>query len=307
MLPKKFKIVIILILISGLFLLVYQKEINRPSIIRNKIKVVTSIYPLYFFAKEIGGDKVDVTNITPAGSEPHDYDLSIGDISKIESSDILVLNGGQMEPWGNKIKEILKGKKPIIISASDGLTTLFIDSENKLMLDPHVWLVPKLAQKEVDMIANGFINYKLSDRLYFEKNAKKLIDNLEEINQAYIIGLKNCRHKNIVTSHAAFGYIAREYNLKQISLTGLSPDSEPSPQRLGDIAQFVKTNKVKYIFFESLVSPRIAETLAQETGAKTLVFNPLEGLTKNEVALGKDYISIQKENLANLKTALLCN
>jgi zinc transport system substrate-binding protein len=175
-----------------------------------------------------------------------------------------------------------------------------------MILDPHIWLDPKLAQKEIATIAMAFEKFDNTNRVFYEKNAISLKNKLDVLDQGFRLGLLNCQQNNIVTSHAAFGYIASDYGLNQISVTGLSPDAEPSPQKMAEISQFAKTNQIKYIFFETLVSPRLADTIAGEIGAKTLVFNPLEGLTKDEQAKGWDYFSIQKENLANLKIALGC-
>ena len=123
---------------------------------------------------------------------------------------------------------------------------------------------------------------------------------------AYRQGLSNCAEKNIITSHAAFGYLATTYGLNQVSISGLSPDAEPSPQQLADIVKFAKDSHVKYIFFESLVSPKLSQAIANEVGAQTLVLNPIEGLSDEELAQGKDYFSIMRNNLKNLQTALQC-
>ncbi len=263
---------------------------------QGKLRVVASFYPLYFFAKEIGGDRITVTNITPAGAEPHDYEPTTRDIAGIEQSDILVLNG-QLEAWGDKIKENLKGKKTIIVVAGDGLVT---------GNDPHVWLDPVLAKKEAGTIANAFQKKDPINALYYQSNMVKFGEKLDALHLEFQKGLATCRQKNIVTSHAAFGYIATRYNLKQVPIAGLSPDEEPSPQKLAEIAQFTKANNIKYIFFESLVSPRLAETVARETGATTIAFNPLEGLTHEQETQGADYFLLQRQNLDNLTVALAC-
>ncbi len=276
---------------------IHIRQTSTPQSTNKKIQVIVSFYPLYFFASEIGKDKADVVNITPSGAEPHDYEPSTQDIAQIEKSDVLILNGGQLESWGDKIKENLGGKKVMVVTAAEGLTT-----QN----DPHVWLDPILAKKEVEVIIQAFIKVDPMNKNYYEQNAKQLQEKLDILDSQFRQGLQQCQQKNIVTSHAAFGYIASRYNLKQVPISGLSPDSEPSPKKLSDIAQFAKTNNVKYIFFETLVSPRLAQTIANEVGAKTLVFNPLEGLTKEQEEAKKDYLSIQRENLDNLKIALEC-
>lgn len=307
----KKNLISIVLLIFTVVLFVYLNETiiknkQKKSLV-NKLQVTTSFYPLYFFASQIGGDKVDVTNLVPSGSEPHDYELSTQDLKRIANSNILIINGNHFEPWGDKIETNLKDNKNLkIVSVSDSLVVLQMEDDGNKFKDPHVWLDPILVKKEAAIISNIF---EESDRLnadYYKRNAKVLFDKLDILHNDFQKGLQNCRQNNIVTSHAAFGYLALRYNLKQISISGLSPDEEPTPKKLAEISEFAKNNKIKYIFFESLVSPRLAETIAKEIGAKTIVFNPLEGLTKDEIASGKDYFSIQRQNLDNLRLSLEC-
>ncbi len=271
-----------------------------------QIHVVASFYPLYYFAKQIAGSRAEIINVTPAGAEPHDYEPSVGDIAQIEKSDLLILNGGGLEIWADKISSMLKKKKIVVVDAAGDLITQEIEQEGTVVKDPHVWLDPVLAQKEVAKILQGLSTVDPVNKSLYEANTQQLTQKLQVLDQAFSAGLKNCQQKNIVTSHAAFGYVASRYNLKQVPISGISPDSEPTPKQLAGVAQFAKSHQVSYIFFETLVSPKLAQTLAQEVGAKTLVFDPLEGLTKEEENRGVDYFSIQNENLMNLKTALQC-
>ena len=272
----------------------------------DNIHVVTSIYPLYFFASQIGGDKIDIKNITPSGAEPHDYEPSTRDISEIEKSDLLIVNGGNLEPWADKIIDDLKNKKVAVVIAGGADITQEIEEAGKLVKDPHVWLDPVLAKKEVEAILQAFNMTDNSNIAYYETHAKQLEEKLDALGQEFREGLKSCSQKNIVTSHTAFGYLASRYGLKQMPISGLSPEEEPSPQKLAEIVRFVKEKGVRAIFFETLVSPRQAETIAKEAGVDTLVLNPLEGLTKAAAASGQDYISIQRQNLHNLQIALDC-
>lgn len=281
--------------VIGTFLSIKQFSLySSPK--KTSIRVATSFYPLYFFAKAIGGHSISVTNITPAGAEPHDYELSTRDIRTIEQSGLLVTNG-LIEPWLDTISTNLQGKKTTIVVAGQGL---FIDG------DPHIWLDPMLAKKEAAAIRAGLSVVDPTNIMVYQSNEQKLDTALDELDSVYRQGLRTCRLRTFIASHAAFGYLAARYNLKELAITGLSPDSEPSPKELAALTKFAKDNGVSYIFFEALVSPRLANTLAREVGAKTLVLNPLEGLTKEEESQGKDYFSIQKDNLENLKKALQC-
>lgn len=290
----------------GLLTLILN-NIYKPSEVKsNKIQVSASFYPLYFFSQQIGGDKANVVNITPAGAEPHDYEPTAKDIARIETSRMLVLNGGGLEAWGNDIGQNLNGKNIVIVVAGEGLTNQQVMEEGENMTDPHIWLSPLLAKEIVDKITNGFVQLDPANKDYYQSNADVLKIKLDDLDKEYKQGLSNCVEKNIITSHSAFGYLATTYGLNQVSITGLSPDAEPSPQQLTDVVKFAKANNVKYIFFESLVSPKLSNTIATEIGAKTLVLNPLEGLTNEEASQGKSYFTEMQSNLANLQTALQC-
>ena len=304
---KKYILGFVLAIIFISLLILAIKSNNKTFVIfSHKLQVVASFYPLYFFTSQIGGERADVLNIIPAGAEPHDYEPTAQDIAKIESSDLLVINGGGVEAWANNIKENIDLKKTTIVIAGENLMTQQIVEEGEKIIDPHVWLSPVLVLQMVDKISTEFIKKDSNNTSYYQSNAKILKEKLASLDSDYKQGLSNCAEKNIITSHAAFGYLATTYNLNQIAITGVSPGSEPSPKQLAEVAKFAKDNNLKYIFFESLVSPKLSQTIATEIGAKTLVLNPIEGLTNDEIALGKDYFSEMRNNLANLKIALQC-
>ncbi len=303
---KKYIIVGVLIVLV-IFILAFslrgQKQISNQS---GKLQVVTSFYPLYFFSSVIGGDKADVKNITPSGTEPHDYEPTSGDIANIENSKLLILQGTGLEAWGDNIKKNINPNHTTVVVAGQEFMNLSILENGVTITDPHVWLSPPLAEKMADKILAGFIAVDPLNATYYTINETKLKTDLSALDSEYKQGLATCASKDIITSHAAFGYLATTYGLNQVSIAGLSPDAEPSPKQLVDIVNFAKLNNVKYIFFESLVSPKLSETIANEIGAQTSVLNPIEGLTTNELAQGKDYFSEMENNLLNLETALQC-
>lgn len=292
---------IFLIIIFGIILIV-NKSTNKTDL--TKIQVSTSFYPLYYFASQIGGDKTQVTNITPAGAEPHDYEPTPADLAKIETSKMLILNGG-VESWGQKLQEELKGKILVVVAAKGLLTKNLIES-GVTAIDPHVWLSPNLAEIEAQNILAGFIQIDPNNKSYYEENEKNLENKLTAVDNQYKDGLKNCQQKNIVTSHAAFAYLSQQYGLNQVAVAGLSPDAEPSSTQIANVADFAKRNNIKYIFFESLISPKLSDTIASEIGAKTLVLDPLEGIPQDKINKGEDYFTIMEKNLTNLKLALTC-
>ncbi len=297
-------LIVVVILVVGFLFLFNNKKEKVVSV--SKVKVVTSFYPLYFLTSQIGGDKVEVSNITPAGAEPHEYEPTARDMAGVENSNLLVLNGGGLESWGTSIENNLNNDKNKVVTASEGLMTNFIEEEGQKKIDPHVWLSPILFKQMADKIENGLSEADPRNASYYKSNANSLKEQLSKLDEEFKKGLTSCMTNNIITSHSAFGYLAQSYNLKQVSITGLSTEEEPSSREMIEIVKFAKDNNVKYIFFESLVSPKLSETIAKEVGAKTLVLNPIEGLTEDEIKLGEDYFSVMKENLTNLKIALQC-
>lgn len=278
----------------------YVVVLKLSPVIRSthKLQVITSFYPLYFFASQIGGDKSDVYNITPFGVEPHDYEPTLRDITLIEKSNLLILNGGNFESWGKRISENMQNTKTNVVIAGENA----INSK----LDPHVWLSPPLAQIEVKAILQSFIQIDPNNRQYYEKNAHTLLLHIQELDKEYKSGLLHCKQNDIITSHSAFSYLAETYALHQLSISGLSPDEEPSPRQLAEVAQFARKHNTKYIFFEKLVSTKLAETIANEIGATTLVLDPIEGLSHNDITSGKNYLTLMKDNLTHLQLALEC-
>lgn len=280
------------------------KHNANNSVPDKNLQVSASFYPLYFFSSQIGGVRADVHNITPAGSEPHDYDPTTRDIADIEKGNMLVLNGG-VEAWGNKIKNNLTGTNVKVVVAGEGLLSKQLRSEG-MAKDPHVWLDPELAKKEAGKITQGYIAIDPSNANFYKENQTVLDRKLDQLDSEYKAGLVNCQNRDIITSHAAFAYLAQRYGLRQIAISGLSPDEEPSGQKLAEVADFAKKNNVKYIFFESLVSPKLSETIANEIGAKTLVLDPIEGISDDNIRRGENYFTIMRANLKNLQEALVC-
>lgn len=296
--------ILIVVAISVAVWLVRNRSISfNASQINNRVLVVTSFYPLYFFAEQIGGDKAQVVNITPAGGEPHDYEPTPQDIVQIAGSELLIMNGGGLETWGNKVSSLINpGHTQVVIAGEDFIGRTRDDAGN-IIPGPHVWLSPLLAQKMAEKIKLGYLQIDPTNADYYIANATALESKLGALDADYQQGLKSCVNNNIVTAHDAFGFLAAAYHLSQIPIAGLSPDSEPSPRQLGDIVHKVKTLNIKYIFFESLASPKLSETIARESGVQTLVLNPLEGLTPSDIAAGSDYFTEMQKNLTNLQRA----
>ena len=301
---KRIYIVIVIVALVGFFLLTFRGPATNEA--SGKLRVVTSFYPLYYFAQAIGGEHAAVTNIIPSGVEPHDHELTARDIATIEESKLLILNGGGLETWGDKIRQNVDLSRTLLLIAGEDLVTRHIVEDGESVTDPHVWLSPPLAEQMVERIGAGFSKVDPENAVYYKANVDALNTRLAAVDAEYREGLLECATKDIITSHAAFGYLAATYQLNQVSIAGLSPDAEPSPKQMADIARFAKEHKVGYIFFESLVSPKLSQTIAAEVGARTLVLDPIEGISAVDKRAGEDYFSLMKSNLNNLRTALAC-
>ena len=303
---RKYIIGLVLIIVIGTMIGVYLYKLSvyrataRVAPTRNdggKISVVASFYPLYFITSEIGGEKIEVKNMTPAGVEPHDYEPTARDMMDIQRAKLLILNGGKFEAWGEKINEDLKNTGVIVVEAGQGLF------EGN---DPHVWLSPELVKKQSRIILESLVQINPVNEVYYNEKAKILDDKLNKLQTEYLSGLVSCQRREFVTSHDAFGYLASEFGLTQVPIAGLTPEEEPSTKLLTEIVRFVKEREIKYIFFERLASPKLAETIAEEVGIKILVLDPIEGISDNDMEQGKNYFSLMEENLANLRIALEC-
>ena len=280
-----------------------------------KVKVMTSFYPMYDFAVKIGGDKAEVSEMVPPGTEPHDWEPAAADLKNMEEADVFVYSGAGMEHWVDDMLASLENKKLVSVEASLGITLregreeeeqeeAEEDGHDHGPYDPHVWLSPMNAKKEMENIKNAFIKADPDNQDYYDSNYHLYAAKFEELDQEFKDTLSALPNKDIVVSHEAFGYLCDAYSLNQMGIEGLSPDSEPDPARMAEIIDFVKANHVKAIFFEELVSPKVAETIAKETGAATRVINPLEGLSDEQLKGGADYFSVMRDNLKQLEAAL---
>lgn len=294
---------------------------KKEAASNDKIQVMTTFYPMYEFTKQVVGNKGHVELLIPAGTEPHDFEPSAKDLAKISDSDVFVYNSPELETWTDNLTDTIDTKKTEIIQASKNITLMegaehdhaeAHDHEGEEheehghdhALDPHVWLDPVLAIKEVETIRDQLSKKYPADKGTFEKNAKSYIAELKTLDQEYQTAFKGAKTKTFVTQHAAFGYLAKQYGLTQEAIAGVSPDQEPSPSRLSELKHYVKDHQVKVIYFEENASSKVAETLSNETGVKLEVLNPLESLTDKQIKNGENYLSVMRKNLTALKESI---
>jgi zinc transport system substrate-binding protein len=273
------------------------------------VNVVASFYPLAFVVDRVGGDQVDVTDLTPPGVEPHDLELSPRDVVSVAEADLVVY---------------LAGFSPAVddaVSGEAGGRTLDVGQFARLDLaangssdagqaegddgpDPHFWLDPLRLADVADQVAVQLGELDPGSTSAFEANAAELRGQLEELDAELAAGLADCDDRTLVTGHDAFGYLAERYDLTQVGIAGLNPEAEPTPSDLAAISRFVSDHSVRTIYHETLVSPAVAEAVADETGASIAVLDPLEGLADD--AAGTDYFSVMRANLATLRAGQGC-
>ncbi|MCM3784136.1 metal ABC transporter substrate-binding protein [Neobacillus mesonae] len=320
---------------------------SQGQIEADKFNVVTSFYPIYEFAKTIGGEDANVINLIPTGVEPHDWTPRSQDIVNTSKAGLFLYNGAGLEGWvPNFLKGLDSDSNVKSVEVSEGIE--LIDSEgdshdhdhaaeesteehthegeehtheeedhaheeeaaaaddghNHGSTDPHTWVSPKSAIVMAENIKNSLVEADPEHKDGYEERYETLRQQLEDLDAKFTEELSNVTNKEIVVSHQAFGYLARDYGLTQHAIMGLSPDAEPRGQDIVNLANLVKEEGIKYIFFEELVSDKLAKTLASEAGVETMVLNPVEGLTEEQLKNGESYFTLMEKNLQNLLTAL---
>lgn len=280
-----------------------------------RLRVLTSFYPMYDFACKIGGDCIDVTNMVPSGTEPHDWEPSTNDLKNLEKADVFIYNGADMEPWADDLL-VSHSDTLRVVEASENVELRTTDGEHEHAhehedadhhhgdFDPHVWLNPENAKIEMEAIRDALCAADPENSTVFQSNYEKYAAELDALDAEFREKLAPLPNRTIVVAHEAFGYLCDAYGLTQVGIEGLSPDSEPDPGRMAEVIDFVREHSISTIFFEELVSPKVAEAIASETGAQAKMLSPLEGLYDEQAAAGADYFSVMHDNLAALMEAL---
>lgn len=278
------------------------------------LPVVASFYPLGEFSQRIGGTRAGVTNLIPAGMEPHEYEPTPQDLVRLKRARVVVYNGAGLEPWVARLLPEIPATV-VQVNATAGLPLVTVDGATVRprdrgaagpVVDPHVWLDPLLAREQARRILAGLVQADPAGRGEYETHAAALDLDFMAVHRRFTGGLAQCARREFVTTHAAFGYLARRYGLTQVAIVGLSPDAEPSPARLVEVTALVRQHRIPVIFYDTLAGPRLADVVAREAGAGTAALNPLEGLTVEEQREGKTYFTVMYENLAGLIEGLGC-
>jgi zinc transport system substrate-binding protein len=316
--------IVIFLCMSILVCLTSCEKKDGPATDAGKLKVITTLFPLYDFARNVGGDAAHVTLLLPPGLEPHSFEPKPGDVLRVNNADIFIYTGKEMEPWVENILKSIDSKKLLVVNASKDIALLAsigsghghgahghsetVERQHaEGRLDPHIWLDFTRAQKMVENIRDGFISKEPSKKDFFTKNAAQYDARLSSLDREFKAGLADCRHRLFVHGgHFAFNYLAKRYNLDYVSAYEGSPDSEPSPRKIMELKKLVKDNGVKYIYYEELITPRIAEVVARETGCELLFLHGAHNISRDDLEKGATFISLMEQNLANLRKGLEC-
>jgi zinc transport system substrate-binding protein len=278
-----------------------------------KLKVVATIFPIYDFARNIGGDRVKVTMLLPPATDAHNYELKPEDIVKVSKADIFLFTNFEMEQWAYKIiKAAAEDTNMLAVETGRGTVLLpLIDGDEHekhiSKFDPHIWLDLDNAQKMIDNIATAFVKKDSRNSDYYLKNAQKYKLKLIALDQRYRTELVKCQTKTILhAGHWAFAYLAKKYNLIYVAASNVTADAEPTPQKIVSLIEQVKAKNIPYIYYEDLVAPRLAQTIAQETGTGLLKLNNGHDISKKDMESGLSFISLMEDNLNTLKKGMQC-
>jgi len=272
-----------------------------------RFMVVTTIYPLMYFTNRITASdaSIDVRSLIGSGVEAHTFEPTPADIQLLASADLIVANGLDLEPWLDRALDALSGGHAPVIEAANAEDARQRGNEDH-QWDPHLWLDPILAASQVKILRDALVSGNPDATDTYMANAAVLLDDLVSLDSKYALRLADCPLRHFVTTHAAYGYLADRYGLEQISIGGLSPESEPSPRKLADLVEKVRSLALTHVLIEPPLSSRVAKTLAAETNLDLLAIHQLESVTREELADHGDYLGLMYDNLDSLTIALGC-
>jgi zinc transport system substrate-binding protein len=284
-----------------------QERSNEES---HNFTVVTTIYPLQYFAERIGGDRVQVIGLVKPGVDAHAAELTTQDMHVLSNANVVISNGLGMEPWlGRALKALGDDVQARILeTASEEVAVGYKKEGNHTGLDPHFWLDPIRAATQAQLIAQAFIASDKSNKSYYLTNLSSLTADLQELDKNFESAFSDCRHKEFVISHASFGYIALRYDLKQLEIAGISHETSPSARRLGNLSDIINKHELKAILVEPLHRDgSFSKTLAKEVGIQVLDAHVLASVSPAELNKHGDYFGLMRDNIRSLRVAMECN
>ncbi|SMP62984.1 metal ABC transporter substrate-binding protein [Anoxynatronum buryatiense] len=303
---------------------VTEEELAEPAIF-----VTASFFPYADLARQIGGSLVEIHQLVPDGADPHSFEPSPRDLIKLESSQIFIYNGLDMEPWLEGALALLENQEARLLQAADMVSLLSYgekdhDHDDKHdhehdhdhdhdddhdhdhgEWDPHIWTDPLNMVTIGSELLTVFQELDPANSDIYEENYHLFAAAIEELDEAFRQMAQTADQQVLLVSHSAFGYFAHRYGFQEIAVTGITPHAEPNPGRLAELTNLAREYKLEYIFFETLANPRTAEVLAAEAGLKPLMLHNLEGLNQEQREAGATYLSLMQENLKTLEKALV--
>jgi zinc transport system substrate-binding protein len=290
-----------------------------------RTRVVATLFPLYDFARNIGQDRIEASLLLPPGVEPHAFEPKPGDIARVAQAEVFIYTGKTMEPWADKIVRGVGNSRLRLVDSSRGIELMKMEGaedgagqtnampppyrhdHGPQSVDPHIWLDLANSQIIIDTIADALIRARPADERLLRQHAEAYKEKLRALDDAFAAELSKCPLREFVhAGHYAFGYLARRYHLTYVAAQGFMPDSEPTAKQLAALARQVQSHGLKVVFYEELVEPRIASTVAKATGAQLLMLHGAHNLSRDEFEKGASFISIMQANLTNLKRGLGC-
>ncbi|WP_409297084.1 metal ABC transporter solute-binding protein, Zn/Mn family [Peribacillus sp. SCS-26] len=292
----------------------------------DKIKVYATVYPLQYFAGSIGGKYVEAESVYPPGTDEHTFEPSQKDIIKMTDADLFLYVGHGLEGFVEKSKGILEGEDVAMAAIGEKMDLKEESHDDRVHeeeshdehaheeeshdehahgdIDPHVWLDPVLAKEMAGLIRDELAKQKPEEKVYFEENYTKLAAKLDALDKSFQKTAADAGRKELIVSHAAYGYWEKRYGIKQISVAGLSSSSEPSQKQLQKVVETAKKHDIKYVAFEQNVSSKLTETIQNEIGAAPLTLHNLSVLTEKDIKSKEDYFTLMDKNLSAVRTAL---
>ncbi|MEN6615395.1 MAG: metal ABC transporter substrate-binding protein [Syntrophorhabdus sp.] len=307
----------ILIIIVLIVLAAFVSCGTRKEKADHKPTVITTLFPLYDFARQVGGENVHVLLLLPPGVEAHSFEPKPADMIRIAKASVFVYTGKYMEPWVQQLIQSADNPKLVVVDASTGIKLIAAHEEHDSGLsegkhdhgayDPHIWLDFGNTMKMVDTIAGGLCSADPGNCDIYRQNARIYNERLANLDKEYRESLSRCKKKIIVHGgHFAFGYLARRYGLEYVSAYGGSPNAEPTARKIIALKRLIAQNDVHYVFYEELLNPKVSNIISNETGARLLKLNGAHNITKEEFSQGVTFISLMEANLVNLKKGLEC-
>jgi zinc transport system substrate-binding protein len=299
-----FAAIITSIVIAASFISLYLT--SNPSSTSPGLKVIATFYPLYDFAQNVGGDKINASILVPETVDVHDFEPTPSSIQAVASADVLIYNGAGLEPWISQVVDASGNTKLIQVDTSQGIQLLPVSPQfqrNNQTVDPHIWLDPSLAKQQVNNILQGLIKADPVDSQYFTQNAQAYETKLDDLNSQAVNATTKVKTRYFVTFHEAFAYFAKQYNLTQIPIAGPFQE-EPTPSDIQNVINAIDQYHLLYVGYESLENSAISQSISSQTNATLIQMNPIEGLTAQDKAAGKNYLGLMQEDISNIELAL---